>query len=99
MDQHAKDNLYKALGLFIEEFRAYVVERLTKEAGEEKWSQWFMESLSNQQLHNWQQAQLNGTPPETLIDFQHLKGFAIKYKDLVKADFGRKVNNLPTWLS
>lgn len=99
MDQHAKDNLYKALGLFIEEFRAYVVERLTKEAGEEKWSQWFMESLSTQQLHNWQQARLNGTPPETLIDFQHLKGFAIKYKDLVKADFGRKVNNLPTWLS
>jgi hypothetical protein len=98
MDQHAKDNLYKALGLFIEDIRAYVVELLRKHAGD-KWSQWFMESLSHQQLAAWQQARLNGSAPEALIDFHHLRGFALKYKDLLKEDFGKKVNDLPTWLN
>lgn len=98
MDQHAKDNLYKALGLFIEDFRSYVVEMLRKHAGD-KWSQWFMEGLSQQQLNTWQQARLNGSAPEALIDFHHLRGFALKYQDLLKADFGKKASNLPTWLT
>ncbi len=98
MDQHAKDNLYKALGLFIEEFRAYVVHVLESHAGE-KWGQWFLEALSTQQQNSWKQARLNGSAPEALIDFHHLRGFALKYKDLLTGDFGKKTNNLITWLT
>jgi len=35
--------------------------------------------------------------PETLIDFGNLKSFSLGYKEHLKADFGKKAMNLPTW--
>jgi len=34
-----------------------------------------------------------------LIDFHHFKSFAIANKELLRPDFGRKTNNVPSWLS
>ena len=81
-----KDSLFKALGLFIEAFRPYIVLKLTEKAGD-KWDKWFYEALSDTQKDNWELGIRNGTPPVNLIDFHHLKSFAIKYKDILKRRF------------
>lgn len=91
-----KDSLFKALGLFIEAFRPYIVLKLTEKAGD-KWDKWFYEALSDAQKGNWELGIKNGTPPVNLIDFHHLKAVAIKYKDLFREDFGKDANKLPTW--
>jgi predicted AAA+ superfamily ATPase len=92
-----KDSLFKALGLFIEAFRPYIVLKLTENAGD-KWDKWFYEALSDAQKDNWDLGIKNGTPPVNLIDFHHLKSFAIKYKEILKPDFGKDTSKLPTWL-
>ena len=97
LNQIQKDNLYKGLGLFLEAMRPYAVNVLQKEAGD-NWRVWFVEALSAQQQDNWKQGLRQGTPPDALIDFHYLKPFALKYKDLLRQDFGSKeVHNVPTW--
>ncbi len=98
INQSEKDNLYKALGLFLEAFRPFIVSVLMRKAGAD-WVGEFEHTLSPPQLDNWNEGLRNGTPPEALIDFHHFKYFAIKNKELLKADFGKKVNDLPNWLN
>ncbi|MBU2648361.1 DUF499 domain-containing protein [bacterium] len=92
-----QENLFKALGLFIEAMRPYVVSVLMKQPGA-NWENWFYDSLSHAQRQSWDIGLEKGTPPENLIDFHNLKGFALKYRELLQADFKKKVNSLPTWL-
>jgi hypothetical protein len=97
LNQTQKDNLYKGLGLFLEAMRPYAVSVLMKEAGE-KWPVWFVEALNAQQQENWKIGLRQGTDPEALIDFHYLKPFALKYKELLRKDFGSKdMHNVPTW--
>ncbi|HXG91829.1 MAG TPA: DUF499 domain-containing protein [Blastocatellia bacterium] len=98
INQTEKDNLFKGLGLFLEAFRPFLVSVLMRRAGED-WAKEFQATLSPQQLENWNEGLRNGTPPEALIDFHHFKYFAIKNKDLLKADFGKKVGDVPNWLN
>lgn len=91
-----KDSLFKALGLFIEAFRPYIVSKLQERAGEQ-WNKWFYDALGDAQKDNWDSGVKNGTPPVNLIDFHHLKAFALKYREILKIDFGRDTNKLPTW--
>lgn len=97
IQQFQQDNLFKAYGLFIEAFRPYVVEILSKEAGD-KWPAWFYEALYPSQQEQWNQALRSGSAPESLIDYPYLKSFALKYRDLLRDDFGRDVNKLATQL-
>jgi hypothetical protein len=97
MKQLQQDNLFKAFGLFIEAFRPYVVALLNNEAGD-KWPAWFVEALYPQQKDNWNQGLKSGSSPEALIDYPYLKSFALKYKDLLRTDFGRDTNKLATRL-
>ncbi|MDZ4203334.1 MAG: DUF499 domain-containing protein, partial [Bacteroidales bacterium] len=97
IQQHQQDKLYKAFGIFIEAFRPYVVSVLMQEAGE-RWPAWFVEALYPAQRDTWNQGLKAGTEPEALIDYSYLKSFALKYKDLVKKDFGKEINKLPTRL-
>lgn len=95
--QTPTDNLYKGLGLFLEAMRPYVVSVLMKEAGD-KWPVWFVEALSAQQQESWKIGLRQGTEPDALIDFHYLKPFALKYKELLRKDFGSKdMHNVPTW--
>src|SRR5438552_1143086 len=98
VNQTEKDNLFKGLGLFLEAFRSFLVSVLMRRAGED-WIQEFEHTLSPQQMENWKEGIRNGSSPEALIDFHHFKFFAIKNKDLLKADFGRKVTDVPNWLN
>ena len=93
ISQVQQDNLFKAFGLFIEAFRPYVVERLQQEAGD-KWPAWFVEALFPAQRESWNTGLRAGTSPEALIDYPYLKSFVLKYKDLIKKDFGRDHNKL-----
>jgi hypothetical protein len=95
--QTSSDSLFKAFSLFIEGFRPYVVSVLIKEAGD-KWPAWYVECLYPAQKETWNQGLKSGSFPESLIDYPHLKGFVLKYKDLLKADFGKDLNKLATWL-
>ena len=97
MKQIQTDNLFKAFGLFIEAFRPYVVELLSKEAGD-KWPAEFVKALYPQQVDNWNQGLRSGSSPESLIDYPYLKSFALRYKDLLRSDFGKDTNNLPSKL-
>jgi len=97
INQSNKDNLFKAFGSFIEAFRAYVVLTLIKEAGD-KWPAWYVEALHPTQRDAWNLGLKNGTQPENLIDYQNIKSFALKYRDLIKNDFGKDVNKVATWL-
>jgi len=89
------DQLYKAFGLFIEAMRPYIVSVLMKEAGD-KWPEWFVEVLSQDQKKFWEESLRAGSSPSTLIDYQHLMNFSLKYKDLLRKDFGPVANGLPT---
>lgn len=92
----SKDSLFKALGLFIEAFRPYIVNKLQEQAGEQ-WEKWFYDALSDTQKDNWDSGIRNGTTPANLIDFHHLRSISLRYKDIFKVDFGRDSNKLPTW--
>jgi len=97
ISQIQQDNLFKAFGLFIEAFRPYVVDRLQQEAGD-KWPVWFVESLFPAQKESWNIGLRAGTLPEALIDYPYLKSFVLKYKDLIKKDFGKDHNKLASRL-
>ena len=97
MANNNQENLFKAFGLFIEAFRPYIVSLLIEEEGD-KWPAKFVEVLSFDQKEKWNMGLRNGSTPETLIDFHHLKSFAIQRKDLLKKDFGKDITNLPGWL-
>ena len=98
MANNNQDKLFKAFGLFIEAFRPYIVSTLMEEVGD-KWPALFVESLSFEQKEKWNTGLRNGSTAETLIDYHHLKSFAIKNKDLLKKDFGKKIGDLPNWLN
>lgn len=85
------------LGVFLEAFRPFMVSVILRD-GSEDWALGFANSLSPQQRDNWNQSIQNGTPPEAAIDFHHFKSFAISNKNLLKQEFGKKADNLPTWL-
>lgn len=97
MQQTQQDNLFKAFGLFIEAFRPYAVSVLYNEAGD-KWPAWFVEALLPYQKDNWNNGLKSGSTPEALIDYPYLKSFALKYKDLLRKDFGKSAGKLPTQL-
>lgn len=97
MANNNQDNLFKAFGLFIEAFRPYIVSLLMEEEGD-KWPAKFKEVLTYDQKEKWDMGLRSGSTPETLIDFHHLKSFAIQRKDLLKKDFGKDLTNLPGWL-
>ena len=98
MANNNQESLFKAFGLFIEAFRPYIVSLLIEEEGD-KWPAKFVEVLTHDQKEKWNMGLRNGSTPETLIDFHHLKSFAIQRKDLLKNYFGKNLSSLPNWLS
>jgi hypothetical protein len=97
INQQERDNLSKALGLFIEAFRPYVVSLLMKENGDH-WPAEFYKCLGFDQQKYWIEALKNQKNPMEMIDYHHFKSFAIKNKELLKSDFGKKFGDVPNWL-
>lgn len=97
ISQIQNDNLSKALGLFIEAFRPYVVSLFMKDHGEH-WPAEYFKVLTYDQQRVWNENMKAGKPPVECIDYHHFKSFAIKNRDLLKPDFDRKANDVPNWL-
>ncbi|GAB3950068.1 DUF499 domain-containing protein [Spirosoma harenae] len=91
------ENLFKALGLFIDAFRPYIISLLAKNEGD-KWPAEYANKLSMGQRDNWDKGLRNGTAPEQLIDFNNIRSFALGFKELLRTDFGKDANSLATWL-
>lgn len=92
------ENLFKALGLFIEAFRPYVISLLAKTDGD-KWPAEYAKKLGSDQRNSWDKGLRNGTAPEQLIDFGNIVTFAYEFKELLRPDFGKDTRHLTTWLS
>jgi hypothetical protein len=97
MANNNQDQLFKAFGLFIEGFRPYVVSLLMEEEGE-KWPALYVKCLSYDQTERWNAGLKNGSTPETLIDYPHLKSFAYTFKDSLRKDFQKNTASLTNWL-
>ena len=97
INQNEKTKLYDALALFQNAFRSYIVKLLRGKYGDD-WLSKFKGMLYSQQLENWERNLQSSSSPESSIDFQHFKSFALNSKDLTRNDFGNKTNDLPTWL-
>lgn len=91
--QLQKDNLYKALGLFIDGFRPYLVALLLKSLGEH-WPADYVLALFPAQKESWDNGLRQGASPETLIDYPHLRNVTKRYYELLKPDFGKETKNL-----
>jgi len=92
-----QDQLYRAFSVFIEAFRTYSSSVLEQNFGD-KWPADFTICLTPDQKFIWDQGLKNGSNPMNLIDYNHLKSFAIKFRDLLKDDFKKNTMSLPTWL-
>ncbi|MGL1937137.1 MAG: DUF499 domain-containing protein [Fibrobacterales bacterium] len=97
MSEYKSENLHKALGDFVEAMRLYVYTLLSKEHGD-NWVSVYIKTLSPKQISDWEKGVTNGSTPSALVDFHNLRGFALGCKDILRNDFGRDANNLPTWL-
>lgn len=97
MAANDKEKLSKAYALFIEGIRAYIVALLYDEEGD-KWPARYVDCLSYDQKENWDRGLKNGSLPETMIDYHHLKSFAIKNRELLKKDFLKKAGDVPNWM-
>ena len=90
-----RENLDKALGLFIEAMRLFLAAELKKEYGD-AWALEYYNVLSDKQKNDWDNQIGSGKKEDRLIDFHNLGIFAIKQKNFLRKFFGRDVNNLPT---
>lgn len=90
------DDMFRALGIFIESLRPYVIDRIQKQEGK-NWEKAYYGTLYPEQQKLWDKGLKSGSTPESLIDFGNLKGFALAYKPLLTRDFQTKAMNLPTW--
>ncbi len=93
--QLQKDNLYKALGLFIEGFRPYLVSVLLKNFGEH-WPAEYAQALFSAQKELWDNGLRQGASPEGMIDYPHLRSVTKRYYTLLQPDFGKETKNLGT---
>lgn len=97
INQTERDNLYKGLGLFLEAFRPFVVSVVMRKSGAD-WAKAFGDSLQDFQKESWERDSANGVAPENILDFQYFQNFAYVFKDLLKADFGKKTHHVKNWL-
>lgn len=90
-----RNNLDRALGQFIEAMRLFVPVIMEEWYGR-TWDQKFYENLSRTQQEGWSHEAKAGKSPSAIIDFHHLKSFALKEKDNLKELFKYDTHNLPT---
>ncbi|MCP1386253.1 Swt1 family HEPN domain-containing protein [Runella salmonicolor] len=96
-----REQLEKALKLFIEAFRDYIVEILSREYGEADWAVKYKAALKPEHQLNWEREKAKGRSARDMIDYTHLRNFALQFKHsaALKADFQEDVHVLPTRLS
>ncbi len=88
------EKLYKALGVFLDTMRVYVVKTLEKHFPGKDWQELLYEKLSAERQRNWnnnaEEFADNGTPYNNLIDYGNLPSFAIGFKEQMIKEFDDK---------
>jgi hypothetical protein len=92
-----REQLGTAFNQFIKGLRLYVYQKMVELVGEERWEDSFVEGLYESQIELWNSDRKNGIDAVDAIDFGHLKPFSMNYRDILRKDFGRKTNSLPTY--
>lgn len=90
------ENLQKAIGLFIEEVRDFVVFKLNH-IEKDNWSNLYYNSLNDSNRTIWDNQLRAGTNAKVLIDFGNLPDFAFKFKNELKKEFKSNAGNLVAW--
>src|SRR5690625_3917747 len=91
-----RNNLDRALGLFIEAMRMFISLEMAKEYGK-SWDQEYYDCLNDHQKRDWDNQARAGKNPEQMIDFHTLGVFAIRKRDFFRKFFGnRESGNLTT---
>jgi len=97
IDKTQTKQLGDALQNFLEGIRLYIIAKMSVNYPQD-WGIIYAQSLSPVQKKFWDDGLQSGKSPKELIDFGHLKQFAIENKHYFKEEFKRQTNLLPTWL-
>lgn len=92
-----RERLNTAYNKFIIVIRLWVADKMKTSFGDGRWEDIYVDMLYPNQKDIWETNRGDGDQPEDLIDFGHLKQFSLKYKDLLKDEFGKRINRVPTW--
>jgi ATP-dependent Lon protease len=96
MEQEKKVLLTKLFPLIAEEFGQYLIDKIAHQVKSD-WESVYVEALYDNQKEFWRQERRNGKSPESLVDINHFKPLSLKFKDLLRDEFGKKTNRLPTY--
>lgn len=96
--EQLREHLGKALEKSLNTLRLYTYHKLSNVDGN-RWHILFRDALSPGMQKQWEQRIKEGTKPEDAIEFHYLSRFVQNRRNFFEEDFGRKVWNVPTWLS
>ena len=82
------ENIFKALGVFIDAMRLFTISVLQKHFPDEPWEGVFFSRLSPGQQSSWNQALRQGTVPKNLIDYHNLTFLASAFRDELAEEMG-----------
>lgn len=82
------DNIFQALGVFLEAMRPYLVNVLQKHFPNEPWEGVFFQRLTPQKQETWNNAQRQGVEPMLRIDYSNLTFLATRFRDELATELG-----------
>jgi len=82
------DNIFQALGVFLDAMRPLLVSILKNHFPSEPWEGVFFQRLTASKQEQWNQAQRQGIEPILRIDYHNLTFLASKFRDELSDEFG-----------
>jgi len=84
------ENIFQALGVFLDAMRPFLVNVLNKHFPGEPWEGMFFQRLTAQKQDLWNQAQQQGVEPILRIDYHNLSFLASKFRDELTEELSDK---------
>ena len=84
------ENLFRALGVFIDAMRNYTISTLKRHFPDDQWEGIFFSRLTAGKQSEWNRGASQGTAPQKLIDYGNLSFLASKFRDELGAELGDK---------
>lgn len=95
------DKVYKALGIFLDAMRLYVVSSIQQSFPNEPWEGVYYSRLNPVKQEMWNKgikAMGDNPSPISLIDYHNLASSLLCFKNEFGSELGKDVNKLITWL-
>lgn len=96
------ENISKALSVFIDAMRQFVVKVLTTNSHDEPWEGLFFSSLPPDKQTTWNKAVQNGAEPANCIDYSNLSLFVSSFRNELQTELQIEKSttyNMQTWLN